>query len=101
MNFFKIPLCELPENDYFSHNEIERAIIVAKTVNRYISELLQVYQDITHKTLTEIALDFDITLSNLYLYRTEKGNPRAKTIDKMISEVQARCPEAFDRVDRR
>ena len=40
-----------------------------KTVNRYLSELLQRYQQTTQKTCTEMALEFDITLSNLYLYR--------------------------------
>lgn len=44
-----------------------------KPVNRYISELLQTYHEITQKTLTEMALDFNITLSNLYLYRNENG----------------------------
>jgi len=73
---------------------------VAKTVNRYLSELLQAYQDITHKTCTEMALDFDVTLSNLYLYRNGQGNPRAKTIDKIINEVETRCPAAFQTVSR-
>lgn len=73
---------------------------MAKTVNRYISELLQAYQEITKKTCTEMALDFDITLSNLYLYRNGKGNPRAKTIDKIVSEVETRCPKAFKKVGR-
>lgn len=72
---------------------------MAKTVSRYISELLQSYEEITHKTCTEMALDFDVTLSNLYLYRTGKGNPRAKTVDKIVSEVEARCPEAFEKVN--
>ena len=31
---------------------------------------------------TERAMDFEITISNLYLYQTRKGNPRAKAIDK-------------------
>lgn len=73
---------------------------MAKTVNRYLSELLQAYQDITHKTCTEMALDFDVTLSNLYLYRNGQGNPRAKTIDKIINEVETRCPAAFQTVSR-
>lgn len=72
---------------------------MAKTVSRYISELLQAYEEITHRTCTEMALDFDVTLSNLYLYRTGKGNPRAKTVDKIVSEVEARCPEAFEKVN--
>ena len=73
---------------------------MAKTTSRYISELLTAYQEITHKTCTEMALDFNVTLSNLYLYRNGKGNPRAKTIDKIVSEVETRCPEAFYKVDR-
>lgn len=73
---------------------------MAKTVSRYISELLQAYQEITQKTFIEMSLDFDVTLSNLYLYRTGRGNPRAKTIDKIVSEVKSRCPEAFNKIDR-
>ena len=73
---------------------------MAKPVNRYISELLEAYQKITNKTCTEMALDFGITISNLYLYRNGKGNPRASTIDKIISEVEARCPKAFEMIDR-
>lgn len=73
---------------------------MAKTVSRYISELLETYQEITQKSCTEMALDFDVTLSNLYLYRNGNGNPRAKTIDKIVSEVEARCPEAFEKTSR-
>lgn len=71
---------------------------MAKTVSRYISELLEVYQEITQKTCTEMALDFDITLSNMYLYRHGKGNPRADTIDKIVGGVEAHCPEAFKKI---
>lgn len=71
---------------------------MAKKVTRYLSELLEAYQRITAKTYTEMSLDLDITLSNLYLYRSESGNPRAKTIDKIVSEVERRCPEAFDEI---
>ena len=73
---------------------------MAKTVNRYLSELLQAYQENTQKSCIEMALDFDVTLSNLYLYRTEKGNPRASTIDTIVSTVEERCPEAFKQVSR-
>lgn len=73
---------------------------MAKTVNRYISELLHAYQEITEKTCTEMALDFDITLSNLYLYRNGRGNPRAKTVDKLVREVEQRCPKAYKKVVR-
>ncbi len=71
---------------------------MAKTVSCYLSELLRAYQEMTQRTYTEMALDFDITLSNLYLYRNEAGNPRAKTIDKIVSEVESRCPDAFRKV---
>lgn len=74
--------------------------MMAKTVNRYVSELLHAYQKITQKTLTEMALDFDVTLSNLYLYRNEKGNPRANTINKIIDGVEKHCPEAFRQISR-
>lgn len=73
---------------------------MAKTVNRYLSELLHAYQENTHKTCTEMALDLNITLSNLYLYRNGKGNPRASTIDKIVSAVEERCPEAFKKVSK-
>ena len=65
---------------------------MAKTVSRYISERLDKYQEITQKTYTEMAMDFDITLSNLYLYRSGKGNPRATTIDKIVTGIEANCP---------
>ena len=71
---------------------------MAKRVRRYISELLQAYQEITGKTYTEIALDFDISLSNLYLYRTEQGNPTADTIDKIIDGIEKDCPEVIKKV---
>ena len=73
---------------------------MAKTVNRYISELLDKYQEITQKTYTEMAMDFDITLSNLYLYRSGKGNPRAKTIDKIVNGIEVNCPDAFHTISR-
>lgn len=73
---------------------------MAKTVNRYISELLQAYQEMTQRTCTEMALDFHMTLSNLYLYRNGKGNPRAKTIDKIVEGVETHCPEALKKISR-
>ncbi len=69
-----------------------------KTVNQYLSELLQQYQQITQKTCIEMAVEFDITLSNLYLYRNEQGNPRAKTIDKILGEISLRCPRLLGQV---
>ena len=71
---------------------------MAKRVRRYISELLQAYREITGKTYTEIALDFDISLSNLYLYRTEQGNPTADTIDKIVDGIEKDCPEVIKKV---
>ena len=73
---------------------------MAKSINRYISELLEAYQEATRKTCTEVALDFDITLSNLYLYRNGKGNPRAKTIDKIVNRVEEERPDVFHAVSR-
>ena len=73
---------------------------MAKSINRYISELLEAYQEATRKTCTEMALDFDITLSNLYLYRNGKGNPRAKTIDKIVNRVEEERPDVFHVVSR-
>lgn len=69
-----------------------------KTVNQYLSELLQQYQQITQKTCIEMAVEFDITLSNLYLYRNEQGNPRAKTIDKILGGISLRCPRLLGQV---
>lgn len=66
---------------------------MTKTVSSYIAELIRAYEGITRKTLTEIALDFDVTLSNLYQYRNGRGNPRANTIDKIITAVEENCPE--------
>lgn len=73
---------------------------MAKSINRYISELLGAYQEATRKTCTEMALDFDITLSNLYLYRNGKGNPRAKTIDKIVNRAEEERPDVFHAVSR-
>ena len=73
---------------------------MAKSINRYISELLEAYQEAMRKTCTEMALDFDITLSNLYLYRNGKGNPRAKTIDKIVNRVEEERPDVFHAVSR-
>ena len=73
---------------------------MAKTVSRYISEPLDKYQEITQKTYTEMAMDFDITLSNLYLYRSGKGNPRATTIDKIATGIEANCPDVLHAVSR-
>ena len=42
-----------------------------------------------------MALDFDVTLSKLYLYRNGKGNPTADTMDKIIQAIEENCPEAL------
>ena len=73
---------------------------MAKPVSRYISELLDKYQEITKKSRIEMAMEFDITISNLYLYRTGRGNPRAKTIDKIVNVVEANYPGAFHTISR-
>lgn len=70
---------------------------MAKPVNQYILEILQTYQDLTHKTCSVMALDFDITLSNLYQYRNGTGNPTGKTIDKIVRAAEENCPEALGR----
>lgn len=96
----KIPIYELSKNDRFCHNKCRGAIFMAKKICRYISELLQVYQAITQKTCMEMALDFDITVSNLYHYRNGDGNPTANTIDKIIAAIEQECPEALEEVVR-
>ena len=68
-----------------------------KEVRIFIAELLQAYEEITGKTCTEMALDFDVTLSNLYKYR---GNPTAKTIDKIIKAVEGNCPELLEKEEK-
>lgn len=73
---------------------------MAKSVHRYISELLEAYHKYTKKTYSEMALDFDVTLSNLYQYRNEKGNPTAETIDKIVNSVEKNCPGAFKETSR-
>jgi len=65
---------------------------MAKTVD-YLAELISAYQRETQKTLLEIALDFDVSLSNLYNYRRGAGNPRATTIDKILAAIGENCPE--------
>ena len=73
---------------------------MAKEIRIFIAELLQAYEEITDKTCTEMALDFDVTLSNLYKYRTGKGNPTAKTIDKIIKAVEENCPELLEKEEK-
>ena len=73
---------------------------MAKEIRIFIAELLQAYEEITDKTCTEMALDFDVTLSNLYKYRTGKGNPTAKTIDKIIKAVEKNCPELLEKEEK-
>lgn len=72
---------------------------MAKGIRLYIMELLQVYEEMTKRTCMEMALDFDITLSNLYQYRNGTGNPTAETIDKIVEGVANRCPEALEKVE--
>lgn len=74
---------------------------MARTVKSYLAGLLRVYQELTGETCMEMALDFEITLSNLYLYRNEKGNPTANTIDKIIDGVERLCPDALQRMNER
>lgn len=69
---------------------------MAKSIHCYLSELLDAYQRYTGKTCTEIALDFDVTLSNLYEYRNGRGNPTARTIDKIVNGVEANCRRALE-----
>ena len=73
---------------------------MAKEVRIFIAELLQAYEEITDKTCTEMALVFDVTISNLYKYRTGKGNPTAKTIDKIIKAVEKNCPELLEKEEK-
>ena len=68
---------------------------MAVAISCYLSELLDVYQKRTNKSCTEMALDFDVAPSNLYLYRTGTGNPRANTVDRIVNSVEASCPEAI------
>ena len=51
-----------------------------------------------HYAFVKNSLDFDISLSNLYLYRTEQGNPTADTIDKIIDGIEKDCPEVIKKV---
>ncbi len=69
-----------------------------RTLSSCLCELIAAYQELTKKSYTEMALDFGITLSNLYLYRTGRGNPRAKTIDRIVRAVAENCPEALEAV---
>ena len=96
----KIPIYELSINRDFCHNACEGAIIMAKSARRYISELLEAYHQCTGKSYTQMALDFGVTLSNLYQYRCEMGNPTAETMDKIINSVETNCPKAFEKTSR-
>ena len=70
---------------------------MAKKVRIYVQELIQAYREMTHKTCTEVALDFGVTLSNLYQYRNGRGNPTAETIDKIVEAVEENCPELLEK----
>lgn len=70
---------------------------MAKKVEVYVAELIQAYERCMDKTYSEVALDFDITISNLYRYRKGDGNPKARTVDKIIAAVEENCPELLRR----
>jgi len=66
---------------------------MVKMVDTYLAEIISAYQRTTQKTLLEISLDFDVSLSNLYNYRKSTGNPRATTINKILAAIEENCPE--------
>lgn len=61
---------------------------MAVPVERVVVRLLSEYEEISKKRHSRIAEEMDIEISNYYLYRTGRGNPTAKTIDKMIAVIQ-------------
>ena len=49
----KFPIYELSGNDRLCHNECGGMIIMAKKVRRYVSELLEAYEEHTRKSRME------------------------------------------------
>ena len=89
----KIPIYKLSDSVYFCHNYREGDFCGEKESDAIFLNSCKHIRKSQEKTYTEIALDFDISLSNLYLYRTEQGNPTADTIDKIVDGIEKDCPE--------
>ncbi len=68
------------------------------TVHDFVARLLSEYESISKKRHSKIAVEMDIPISNYYFYRSGRGNPTAKTINKMISVIQIMHPEIVIRV---
>lgn len=66
---------------------------MAVTVHSYIAKLLSTYEEATDEPHSKIAGEMEIPVSNYYLYRNGKGNPTAKTIDKIIAVIQLKRPD--------
>lgn len=70
-----------------------------KTVISWFAEILWEYHRITGKTFSEMSLDFEVTPSNLYTYRDGRGNPTAKTMDKVLRVIKETCPEVLENIE--
>ena len=71
---------------------------MAVTVHSYIAKLLSTYEEATDEPHSKIAGEMEIPVSNYYLYRNGKGNPTAKTIDKIIAVIQLKRPDIIIKV---
>ncbi len=68
------------------------------TVHDFVARLISEYENVSEKRHSKIAVEMDIPISNYYLYRSGRGNPTAKTINKMISIIQMEHPGIVIRV---
>ena len=68
---------------------------MAVTMYDYVAKLLSAYESTTGKKISKIADGMEIPISNCYLYRNGKGNPTAKTINKIVEAIQLDHPEVI------
>ena len=58
-----------------------------------LASILVEYEVLSRKSIFKIAGEMGIELSNYYLYRSGRGNPTCKTIDKIITVIHKEHPE--------
>ncbi len=68
------------------------------TAHDFVARLLSEYENVSKKRHSRIAVEMDIPISNYYIYHNGRGNPTAKTINKIVSIIQIEHPEIVIRV---
>lgn len=61
-----------------------------------VSQLILGYEATSGKARSFIAFEMDIPISNYYLYRDSRGNPTAKTVDKIVEVIYKDHPEILE-----